>query len=60
MRDLTQQEVAAMWLWGAEYARTGLSAIDFYRQLDASRKRVVAEMVDEIVNAAPVAGVSHV
>lgn len=51
MDDLTPGEVAAMWLYGAEYARTGLSAVDFYASLSPSRKEIVAGFVTEMRDA---------
>lgn len=53
MRDLTQCEVAAMWLYGAEYAKSGLSAMDWWKQLSNSRREVVRRMVAEITEALP-------
>lgn len=40
-RELTRGEVVAMWLWGAEYAKSGLGAIEWFRRLSASRRDTV-------------------
>jgi hypothetical protein len=45
MRDPTPEEVAAMWLYGAEYARQNLGIIDWYARLDASRRETVQRFV---------------
>lgn len=45
MRPLTQEEVAAMWLWREEYAAGRDGAIEFYRKLGAGRKESVAEFL---------------
>ena len=50
-RPLTSAEVAAMWLYGAEYAKSGLSAIDYYKQLSNSRRAVVADFVEQMRDA---------
>ena len=50
-RDLTQHEIAAQWMYGSEYAKGGLSAIEFWSRLDARRRDLMREMVQEI-NAA--------
>lgn len=51
MDQLTQSEVAAMWLFGAEYAASGLSAFDFYRSLSDFKADLVSRMVSEVNNA---------
>ncbi len=51
MRDLTRSEVVAMWLWGFEYARSGLGAIEWYEQLTPSRVRLVADFIGEYETA---------
>lgn len=48
LRELTQQERAAMWLYHEEYARLGIGAIEFYRRLGAGRRRTVDDMIKEI------------
>jgi hypothetical protein len=53
MRDLTQCEVAAMWLWGFEYSRQSLGAIEFYAGLDARRKSMCRDFVGRITEADP-------
>lgn len=50
-RELRSEEVVAMWLWGAEYAKGELSAIDFYRRLSESRKEMVDHFLAEIRKA---------
>lgn len=51
MDELTKAEVAATWLFGAEYARSGLSAIDFYACLPQSRRNLVGDMLCAIDRA---------
>lgn len=48
MRELTQQERAAMWLYADEYAQSTYSAIEFYEQLHPSAKETVDRMISEI------------
>ena len=50
-RKLTRCEVAAMWFYCAEYARSGLSSVDFWEQLSAPGKRLIRSMVKEIMEA---------
>lgn len=58
MRELTKQELVAMWFYGAEYARSGLSAVDWWKQLDASRQGAVNRFIAEYdrIAAHPVPG----
>lgn len=53
MRSLTKEEVAAMWLYADEYGKSTLSAIDFWKQLDESRKRTVRAFLKELKRAKP-------
>ena len=53
LRDLTQQERAAMWLYHNEYAAQACGAIAFYAGLSKSEKRNVQEMIDDIMALAP-------
>lgn len=48
MRELTQQEQAAMWLYADEYAQSSYSAIEFYEQLYPSAKETIDHMIFEI------------
>jgi hypothetical protein len=50
-RELAPGEVAAMWLYGAEYAASGLSAVDWYAQLSDGRRNVVTLFVDSMREA---------
>ena len=50
-KSLSKYERAAMWLYGEDYAASGLSAVDFWRRLPKSRQNNVIEMVDEILTA---------
>lgn len=50
-RELNPEEVAAMWLYGAEYAKSGRSAIEWWKRLDESRKRVVRDFVEQMRRA---------
>ena len=45
MRELHCEEVVAMWLWGAEYAASGLSAIDWYESLSEGRRGTVDDFM---------------
>ena len=47
MRDLTRNEVVAMWLWHNEYAAQGGGAIEWYARLTKSEKRIVADFVSQ-------------
>ncbi|HEV8448551.1 MAG TPA: hypothetical protein VGQ44_17095 [Gemmatimonadaceae bacterium] len=47
MGKLTRPEVVAMWVWHEEYARSGLGAIEFFKRLDPSRVRVVADFIKQ-------------
>ncbi len=49
IRKLTQQERAAMWLYHAEYAKSGIGAIEFYKQLGQYQKNRVDEMIADVV-----------
>ena len=51
MRDLTREEVVAMWLWGAEYAASGLSAIEWHSRLDASRHALILDFINQYERA---------
>lgn len=51
MREITQQERAAMWLYHNEYAATGLGAIEFYKRLGQYEKNNVDRMIAEICGA---------
>jgi hypothetical protein len=44
-------EHAAMWLYGDEYAKFGLSAVDFYKRLPDDKKNLVITMVNSILDA---------
>ena len=45
MSEATKCEVAMMWLYGDEYSRQSLSARDYWKQLDPSKKRFVRDML---------------
>lgn len=46
-RNPNRRELVAMWIWGAEYARGGLGAVEFYERLNESRKRQIAECIKQ-------------
>jgi hypothetical protein len=48
MRGLTKVEVAAMWRYSDEYARSGLGAIEFWKRLPNHKKSLAREMINEI------------
>lgn len=50
-RTPTKYEIAAMWLYGEDYAVSGLSIYDFFDRLSPSRRDNVVRMVDEILAA---------
>ena len=43
-----KEAVAAMTIWGAEYAAQGGGSMDFYDRLPGYRKRICRELVDRI------------
>lgn len=45
---MTRAEVAATWLYSAEYAASGKSARDFYAALDKKRKNNIDMMLIEL------------
>ena len=53
MRELYRDERAAMWLYHTEYAAQREGAIEFYKRLSEGQKRIVDEMVTEILKAKP-------
>lgn len=42
---------AAMWLWSAEYARSGLGSMRFWDRLDEHRKGLARQAAREIKSA---------
>lgn len=52
--------VAAMCIWGAEYARQGGGSMDFWDRLDESRRRIARELVEYIEQAPPEQRTRHV
>lgn len=50
-RDITKHERLAMFVWGHEYAQSGQSARCFYRSLDMSRKKLIHDEVEKILEA---------
>ena len=52
-REPNAYEIGAMYLYGEDYARTGMSAVDYFRRKLSSQDQMrVMEMVDRI-RAAP-------
>lgn len=49
--QLTPEEVAAMWIYGDEYSRSGLSAIDWWKQLGDVRRQIVSDFVEQMQRA---------
>ena len=47
-----KEAIAAMTIWGAEYATQGGGSMDFWDWLSDSRKRICRELIDRI-EAAP-------
>jgi len=50
-QKLTKYEVAAMWLYGEDYAQSGLSAAAYWSRLSSAHQNTVIRMVDEILEA---------
>ena len=50
-RELNKYEVGAMWVYGDDYSISRLSATQFWQQLSHNRKRVIVDMIDEILAA---------
>ena len=48
MRDLTKVERAARWFFCEDYARGGLSAVEFWKQLPEHDKNNIRQMVKDI------------
>jgi len=48
---LRSGEVAAMWLYGETYARSGLSAVDFYARLSPYERGHADRLACEIIAA---------
>ena len=49
--DPHKPAVAAMYMWGAEYARQGGGSMDFWDKLSASRKTICRELVARLEKA---------
>jgi hypothetical protein len=50
-RDLTREEIAAMYVFHSEYALQTCGAIEFWRLLAGYRKRVVVELLQQLDKA---------
>lgn len=50
-RGATQAVVAAVYLWAAEYHASGLGMVDWYCQLDESRRQFASRVVRAILDA---------
>jgi hypothetical protein len=48
MRDLTREELAAMYVFHDEYALQARGAIEFWRTLAPGHKRVVRELLNQL------------
>ena len=51
IRDLTAHEIAAMWMFGEEYAELGIGAIAYWKGLSTLDKNNIKRMVKEIAEA---------
>lgn len=49
----TAEAVAAMYLYGAEYAAQGGGSMDFWDKLDGSRRQLCHDLVNRIIEAIP-------
>lgn len=45
------EAVAAMWLFGTEYAAQGGGSMDFWDSLSETRKRLCYDLVDDVLAA---------
>lgn len=52
MRELTPEEVCAMYHFHNEYAELGLGAIEYYKGLSVRDKKYIKDMTAAILNAA--------
>lgn len=52
MRELTPEEVCAMYHFHNEYAELGLGAIEYYKGLSARDKQYIKDMTAAILKAA--------
>ena len=52
MRELTAEEVCAMYHFHDEYAELGLGAIEYYKGLSARDKQYIKDMTAAIMKAA--------
>lgn len=53
MRELYKEEVAAMWIYSADYASQREGAIEYYVGLSAHTKHLVAEFLTTLESAKP-------
>lgn len=53
LRNLTPEEVCAMYHFHDEYARLGIGAIAFYASLTQGNKNFIARMVSDVVKHCP-------
>lgn len=53
LRNLTPEEVCAMYHFHNEYARLGIGAIAFYASLTLDNKNFIARMVKDVVKHCP-------
>jgi len=51
-RNLTPQEICAMYHYHAEYSKAGIGAIEYYKSLLPRDKRFINDMTDAILKAA--------
>ncbi len=51
IRDLTPEEVAAMFVYAEDYAAQNLGAIAFYKNLPTGDRELIKNMVREILKA---------
>lgn len=56
MTKLTKLEVAAMWFFHADYAKQRIGAVEYFKRLSPSNKRLITDMVKAITEAEPASG----
>lgn len=50
--NLNKREIAAMWIYGSEYAASGAGAIDFYAHvLTDAKRRIIEKFLAELSEA---------
>lgn len=48
MKQITQQEQAAMWLYHVEYSKSALGVVEFYKSLSQFQRDNIDQMIRDI------------